>query len=404
MMTEKQAGFSMIELLIAMTLFLVVIIAATGVFAPLLMSSKQQASRIETNIEGIVGLDILRRDIQQAGIGLPWDLNGASYLEADNTQNVTLQDEEWYNDSPNSVPRALVSGNGDGDGGAVSGDGSGSDVLVIKSVIVAGNDVSQKWAHVNDKNIVNEWIPDTNKLETDDRVIVLIPGKTRTLRVTSGGSFTTRYVDNDPGDDALADSAFQSPDPERDYIVYGVAPSAIPTSTALRMPFNRADYYVRTPASGMPSRCAPGTGILYKGVINQSTGTAAAGGGLNELPIIDCVADMQVVYGVDNDDDGDFENPAVYFGSTDYYTDDFSLNLTSAEDVRNIRQVRVYILAQEGQRDPGFTFNNFTCAGNCIKVEDSTVAGLGRDFDLTAITDWANYRWKVYSLVVKIEG
>ena len=398
-MTEKQAGFSMIELLIAMTLFLVVIIAATGVFAPLLMSSKQQASRIETNIEGIVGLDILRRDIQQAGIGLAWDLNGASYLEADNAQNVTPQDEEWYNDSPNSVPRALVSGNGDGDGGAVSGDGSGSDVLVIKSVIVAGNDVSRKWAHVNDNNIVNEWIPDTNKLETNDRVIVLIPGKTRTLRVTSGGSFTTRYVDNDLGDDALADSAFQSPDPERDYIVYGVAPSAIPTSTALRMPFNRADYYVRTPASGMPSRCAQGTGILYKGVINQSTDTSA-GGGLNELPIIDCVADMQVIYGVDNDDDGDFEP-----SGSDYYTADLSASgLTSAMEVRTVRQVRVYILAHEGQRDPGFRFNNFTCFGNCIKVEDSTVAGFGRDFDLTTITDWANYRWKVYSLVVKIEG
>ena len=158
MMTEKQAGFSMIELLIAMTLFLVVIIAATGVFAPLLMSSKQQASRIETNIEGIVGLDILRRDIKQAGIGLPWDLNGAVYLEADNTQNVTLQDEEWYNDSPGNVPRALVSGNDDGDGvQGLQGLPAASDVLVIKSVIIAGNDVSRKWAHVNQNNIVNEW-------------------------------------------------------------------------------------------------------------------------------------------------------------------------------------------------------------------------------------------------------
>ena len=403
-MLKKQSGFSMIELLIAMTLFLVVIIAATGVFAPLLMSSKQQASKIETDIEGIVGLDILRRDIKQADIGLPWDLNGAVYLEADNTQNVTLQDEEWYNDSPGNVPRALVSGNDDGDGvQGLQGLPAASDVLVIKSVIIAGNDVSRKWAHVNQNNIVNEWIPDTDKLETDNRVIVLIPGETRKLHVKFGGSFTTSYVDNDPGDDALADDAFKAPDAERQYIVYGVAEPANPVNTALRMPFNIADYYVRTPASGMPERCAQGTGILYKGVLIQRTG-ASNGGGLNELPIIDCVADMQVVYGVDNDDDGDFENPAVYFGSTDYYTDDFSLNLTSAEDVRNIRQVRVYILAQEGQRDPGFTFNNFTCAGNCIKVEDSTVAGLGRDFDLTAITDWANYRWKVYSLVVKIEG
>jgi len=65
-----------------------------------------------------------------------------------------------------------------------------------------------------------------------------------------------------------------------------------------RAPFNRADFYVATPAGNMPSKCAPNTGILYKAVMNQSDGEFGA------LPLLDCVADMQVVFITDADADG----------------------------------------------------------------------------------------------------
>ncbi len=79
-------------------------------------------------------------------------------------------------------------------------------------------------------------------------------------------------------------------------IVYGVDPD-----TDLRMPFNRADYFISN--ANVPQRCAPNTGVLEKVVVNQN------GGGLtNFLPLLDCVADMQVVYRRDTNGDGTIDN------------------------------------------------------------------------------------------------
>lgn len=409
-MIKRQDGFSLVELLIAMVMFVLVIAAASSVFTSLLTQFKQQGKITETNIEGIVGLDILRRDIEHAGYGLPWDLALINYSEADD-YGATPQDERWYNDSAlNAPPRALVSGNGDGDG---TQGAPGSDVLVIKSLIVATSEASQKWTHVNKNNIVSEWDPQRERLETSDRVIVMAPGKVRTLINNGAGGFTTRYDANpDPTPDSLFDTEFLPVDAEKTYVVYGVTKKANPVATLLRMPFNRADYYVRTPNTP-PKRCATktdgtGIGILYKGTLNQGDGQTV-GGGLNELPLIDCVADMQVIYGVDNDEDGDFEP-----GTDDGYYADFSGILTTAEDVRRVKQVRVYVLAHEGQRDLDFTFTRVgptfypgACA-TCIRVGPNT--GEGRDFNFVtqigtvADTHWDNYRWKVYTLVVKVEN
>jgi hypothetical protein len=145
------------------------------------------------------------------------------------------------------------------------------------------------------------------------------------------------------------------------------------------MPFNRTDYYLRTPAApaDMPSQCAAGTGILYKGTVNH------ADGNLTELPILDCVADMQVAYGLDTDGDG----------TVDTTTDDISV-LTAIQIRQQVRQVRVDTLAQEGQKDPTFTFGT-----NPIYIG---VAGMGRNFDFTSsgITDWQRYRWRLYTISV----
>jgi hypothetical protein len=107
------------------------------------------------------------------------------------------------------------------------------------------------------------------------------------------------------------------------------------------------------------------------------------------LPFLDCVADMQVIFGLDNDGDGDFE-PTV---SADGYSDDISA--FTAQQIRDqVKEVRVYILAHEGQRDPNFTYTT-----NPVTVGEFA---MGRDFDLAAIigANWQNYRWKVYSMTV----
>ena len=125
----------------------------------------------------------------------------------------------------------------------------------------------------------------------------------------------------------------------------------------------------------MPARCATNTGILYKGTINH------ADGGIRELPILDCVAQLQVVLVLDTNADGvpDSFQTASFAGT--------------AEQIRTqLKEIRVYILAHEGQRDTGYT----SPVMRIIDPDSGTTP-----IDFTPTGDLLNFRWKIYTLVVK---
>jgi len=353
---KKEAGFTLIELLITMVVFVLVIAAGSQIFTGLLTQFKQQSKIAETNIEGIVGLEILRQNIEHAGYGLPWIIpTGVTYSEASSSPAST------YNDASNP-PRAILSGNGTGF--------NVSDYLVIKAINVARNDVCQRWTTLKaTAPNVRTWTPSSENLIASDKVIVLSPGATdlnsRTL-VISGTTFSTTYG-------SVTSSTWLPTDAMGANIVYGVDPDTSP----LRMPFNRADYFISN--ANVPQRCAPNTGVLEKVVVNQN------GGGLtNPLPLLDCVADMQVVYRRDTNGDGTIDNT----------TDDISA-LTAQQIRDQVKEVRIYILAHEGQYDRNYTYPNST-----ITLGEF---GLGSNFNLatTIGANWQNYRWKVNTLVVK---
>jgi prepilin-type N-terminal cleavage/methylation domain-containing protein len=378
---KKNAGFTLIELLITMVIFILVIAAGSQIFTGLLTQFKQQSKIAETNIEGVVGLEILRQDIEHAGYGLPWVIpTGLTYSEASSSPAST------YNDASNP-PRAILSGNNVGF--------NGSDYLVIKAINVATSNQCRKWTTLKAAPFGSSpapgnpriWVPDRENVNKKDdgttdnnvRVIVLSPGATevnsRTL-VINGTIFFTNYSN-------ITTSPWPPTDATETHIIYGVDPD-----TDLRMPFNRADYYVST--TNVPQKCAAGTGVLIKSVIEQATGNRGAG-----LPLLDCVADIQVIFGLDNDEDGDFVDgigtPA------DGYSDDVS-GLTVQQIRTRIKEVRIFILAHEGQIDANYTYPNNSIA---IPPPSDPAAGLGSTFNLTALTNWQNYRWKVYTLVVK---
>jgi prepilin-type N-terminal cleavage/methylation domain-containing protein len=201
-MIRRQDGFTIVELIITMAVFVVVIAMASQMFAGLLNQFKQQSKIAETNIEGVIGLQLLRADLEQAGYGLPYDIPGVSYLEADNgVATVTAHNEAAYNDAPTAVPRAFVLG--DGAGVNLGGLASASDVLVIKATNLGTNDAAHKWGYASNTgalpNTIQTWrdtdgnaIDDEN-LQNGDRVIVLSPTSTTTQRVllTSAGAFFT---------------------------------------------------------------------------------------------------------------------------------------------------------------------------------------------------------------------
>jgi hypothetical protein len=82
-------------------------------------------------------------------------------------------------------------------------------------------------------------------------------------------------------------------------------------------------------------------------------------------------------------------------------TDD--LSLLSAQEIREqVKEVRVVILAHEGQRDTAYTFPNNTVDTRFDLNDGSRLDGpFGINYDLTTIANYQNYRWKVYRLVVK---
>jgi len=385
----SDSGFTLVELMITMVIFVFFIAAASQVFTGLLTQFKQQSKMAETNIEGIVGLEMLRQDVEHAGYGLPW-YGLVAYSES-STNPYSLNDS-----TTTAAPRAVLSKN-NATFSSPNNIFNGSDYLVIKSVNVGRNDACQKWTLLKAAPFTSpynprKWTPaltppQGEDLASTDRVIVLRPGSTdangRTLVVDGANDFTTfSDVTSHP-----SPNPWPPADTSETRIVYGVDPD-----TDLRMPFNRADYVVRRFDSGgtniTPARCAPNTGVLEKAVVNQGNGA------FSYLPLLDCVADMQVIYALDNNEDGDFVDGAGT--PADGYSDDITTAPLTAQQIRKrVKQVRVYILSHEGQRDVNYTYPT-----NPITVGEF---GLGRSFNFVTagITDWQNYRWKIYTIVLK---
>jgi prepilin-type N-terminal cleavage/methylation domain-containing protein len=361
------SGFTLIELMITMVVFVLFSIAASQIFTGLLTQFKQQSKLAETNIEGMVGLEILRRDIAGAGYGLPWT-GLITYSE-------TTTNPFGLDDATTGVPKAILSKN-DATFASPNNIFNNSDYLIIRSLNIARNNSSDKWTTLAYASpYVRTWVPATENLQNTDRVIVLSMGGSGATRglVVNGTAFSTTFS-------SVTSSPWRSADPTDTRLVYGVDPD-----TNLRMPFNRADYFISS--TNPPSRCAPNTGVLEKATVNQSDGR------FTYLPLLDCVADMQIVYGLDLDSDGDFE-PGVA-GSTDGYSEDITA-LTAQQIREQVKQVRVYVLAHEGQKDLTYLYPSST-------IDVGGDIGLGRTFNFATRIgnpDYKYYRWKLYSIVV----
>ncbi|MEW6585967.1 MAG: type II secretion system protein, partial [Nitrospirota bacterium] len=175
-MTIREAGFTLIELLITMVVFVLTILAATAIFVPLLAQFKQQSKIAESALEETAGLEMLRRDIEHAGYGIPWSIQGGvAYSEAlsspaDNYNETTV-------DGTTDPPRAIQSGNNVFYPRIVKG----SDYLVIRATSVATNDAASKWTEVkrtpNGGTFVKKWNATAADLKQNDRVIVLITSR-----------------------------------------------------------------------------------------------------------------------------------------------------------------------------------------------------------------------------------
>ena len=227
---HNQKGFTLVELMITMVVFLIVMVMAGNIFSTFLGQFKQQSRIAASNIEGNIGLQMLRHDIEQAGYGLPWNLNNATYTEAGQVSipYSTPWTERHFNDGPpydtvaNGQPTRgadFNTGTSANPPGAIrSGNAYNSamppgcstnplianhcsDVLVLKAVNIGTNKTVQKWTYAyntgGSTNIPGP-MPEVaaEQFDLDERVIVIRPdlGNTQRLLMTdSAGHFYTHF-------------------------------------------------------------------------------------------------------------------------------------------------------------------------------------------------------------------
>ena len=388
MSKHEETGFTLIELLVTMAVFVLVMVAAANVLTGMITQFKQQSKIAESNIEGIVGLEMLRQDLAHAGYGLPWsvDVDGDGVAN-DWSQLATYSEAAGagaFNDGDTVSPLPLPAGVRRAPRAIFSDDNTGmnnSDFLVIKSVNAQRTNAAERWTILKRAPFGADnpwtWTPASENLADADGVIVL--NVNRRLLV-NGTAFYTTY-DNV--------TSLAPTDPTETYrLVYGLTPGAAVTP---RMPFNRADYYISRPAD-IPPRCAPSTGVLYKATLQHATGN------FTELPLLDCVVNMQVTFLVDADEDGSIDSPPF---------SDSLVGLT-AEQIRNrVREIRVYIVAQEGQKDPTYDFSKGGTVEELFVTE--TYGADSRDVQgisnlnlktLLGDPEYKYYKWKIYTIVV----
>lgn len=405
---KKESGFSLIELMITIIMSGMILAAASSAFVGLLAQSRTQGS-ITASQETLVGLDILRRDIESSGMGLFWSEPLPVAYTVESITPIAAGFGANFNEPTTSAPRAIIAQPNVFP--APDNVFDGSSYLVVKSVSVARNNASDKSTWVLPDGTTNRWVSggvasQSDNLVDNDNVIVInlrgaTPQQPTRLLVTSGFQYSTIYNAGPP--DTIPDINFIPPatPAENSFIVYGVNSPNLDVVDAgpLARPFNRADYFISrsvlpsNPLPGnftVPSRCEPNTGVLYKAIMRH-------GVGFTYQPLVDCVANMQIFFGLDTNGDGSFQNPNVGASPDNQFTQTL-IGLTAQQIRTQVKEVRVYILAHEGRRDPGFIFN--PAAAN-ILVGGPEVGG-GFAYLLGPATDERrHYRWKVYELTVK---
>jgi type II secretory pathway pseudopilin PulG len=402
-------GYTLVELIVVMAIFIIIIIATSYAFENILKRTGQQAKSAESDISGMVGLEIMRADIAAAGYGLPWVFQATptAYKEiADGTvpaANVlSATDFDNLRDVPPAVPRAITSATGS------STSNSGIDYLVVKGAILGINRAARKWNYVNYSSsststnisyLKPRGDPATD-LASGDRAITIestfttTGSETKQLLVDAGNSNAFQYTVTSASPGPIPGStAFQPGDNSQVLVAYGIR------DTALLMPYNRVDFYVDKTAAP-PVSCSSGTGVLTKAVADHSGGW----GGTVRYPLLDCVGDMKISYDLDPNNDGNITQATAAVVGT----------MTAAQIRTQIKNVRVFILAHEGKKDPSYSYpvndaNNVICVGPINA--DGSCSSLGRSWSQTMLadinafgSDWLHYRWKVYYFVVNLKN
>ncbi len=296
----RQKGITLIELTIVLAILGIILTAILQVYLTILKSYKRETSISYTNIEKLISLELMRKDIEMAGFGVPKNIDPIGY--------------------------------------------NGS-LLTIRSTVLFKND-STKCFGYSDYNGLRLFsldsadISSTNCYNTNFCYLKLDTDYTLEENCTDITSLPTNGT----------------------YLLFGVLDY---NNCTLSQPYNQIEYSLST--TGLLSTCAPNTFELAREEVkaNGITGTAQ--------PILDCVKEFKVAFGLDTNGDGNINS--------------WSTTLPTGQVRDQVREVRVLILYHEGKRDMNFTYNQGT-----IYLNATSTLQLA---SFTPVGDELHYRWKL---------
>ena len=361
---KKERGLTLIELLIVILILLMVLLVIYKSYSVIYKKYKFQAKITETSTEKLISLEILRKDLEMIGFGLPWGNN--------NTLPITYSESVASlpcDDEPNREPRAVCDDNDKGP--------NDSDILVIKSSTnLITNPAPRKIAYLFYNGTqwrVNYASPYTFR-NTD--YFIILETTSRKIQLIDRRWFLHLPSDKNLEDFINESSNFTGNDNQDTmYIAYGIMETTKPVNHP--KPFNRVDYYLKS-SSKKNARCCNCTFTLYRANVSSTDGRRHA------EPLMNCVLDFQVAFGFDTDNDTKIDT---------WVSDISNSNIYSASYLRNhLKQVELFIVYQEGQKADYPVFDNSKIQ---LKLPDGSTL---KTIDLTICPEYRYYRWKVMQL------
>jgi prepilin-type N-terminal cleavage/methylation domain-containing protein len=368
-MKNNKSGITLIELLIVLSVFSVVMAGLYSAYRTLMVQGVKEFRKTASSVELDIAGGILERDLMMAGYGLAEDYSLVTAV----------------------VPPYPVAAQAT-EGGAIP------DTLTLRGTAIGmGSRAAQGWTYVYKAAVgVNPtfqtWNDQREDVNKDDGVLIMEPSTKKILALPASDCFFTFNGNNNN----VTSTSTSQPYPfnnvfQEGTVLYGFySTTTPPIATQLQY-----DVVYSTSAPGpanVLSTCEPGTRTLRR--------SETKGGGATVSPLFNCVLDFQVALGLDTDENGSidlWDNGGVVAQTWGGITSSKVLN-------RRLKQIRVYILVQDGMRDPTYTYSNpdpaYAATPNTIRVGDLTLTGgaVGRDVVLTPAQ--RQYRWKMISFAV----
>ncbi|WP_457643465.1 PilW family protein [Persephonella sp.] len=310
----KNKGLTILELLISMFIFIVIIGAVYFTYIKLLKGFKSESAKVETQIEKLVGTELIRLDLEHIGYGISSD-ETALITEWDSTNKELTLRSTLNNTREETIGWILIDCSGGGGCTAVS-----------KSLPAV------------DRDYYVFYIDAIDKISKGKGEISIDTGGNISFKTTSPTGGSERFIGFPITQEVYDDTA-----------------NGCNTGYC-----NIIDYALSN--SNLIDRCNPNTYNLLRRVGEEAINNTGG------EPLLNCVADYTVTFDLDTDNDGTIDTYGYTLPATD--TDGDGID---NDEIRNqLKRINFYILIQEGRKQNDFTFTNVvSCGGGtCINGID----------------------------------